>query len=442
MIPKEGNKRYWNPVIETLPRERLLEIELKRFREVLRWAKETSPFYRKKLRGIEPEDIRTLEDVSKVPITEKEELREAQEGKEPYPYGDLLAVPPERLSIFHQTSGTTGKPVYFPDTYESWQWVVEVWCYILYAAGFRSTDRVFLPFAYNVYIAFWQGHYAAEKMGCEVVPGGALDTKGRLQKMMEVRATALMNTPTYGLHMIEVAKEMGIDPKRDLHIKKMISSGEPMPEPTRLRLEEEWGADVYDHIGGTEPGGWGGMCSEKRGMHVIEPHFLFEMVDLETMSKPIPPGVKGIAVITPLCRRCIPLIRFNLKDIMMVVDEPCPCGRTSIRVDQIGGRIDDLRKIRGVFFSPNMVEEVIRAQFPEVVEYEILLTQEEVMPVLTLRIEVDPSTGESQYREIKNRIRERLKIRTNLTFEIESVKPGGLPRYTLKSARFKDLTRR
>jgi len=442
MIPKEGNKRYWNPVIETLPRERLLEIELKRFREVLRWAKETSPFYRKKLHGIEPEDIRTLEDVSKVPITEKEELREAQEGKEPYPYGDLLAVPPERLSIFHQTSGTTGKPVYFPDTYESWQWVVEVWCYILYAAGFRSTDRVFLPFAYNVYIAFWQGHYAAEKLGCEVVPGGALDTKGRLQKMREVRATALMNTPTYGLHMIEVAKEMGIDPKRDLHIKKMICSGEPMPEPTRLRMEEEWGADVYDHIGGTEPGGWGGMCSEKRGIHVIEPHFLFEMVDLETMSKPIPPGVKGIAVITPLCRRCIPLIRFNLKDIMMLVDEPCPCGRTSIRVDQIGGRIDDLRKIRGVFFSPNMVEEVIRAQFPEVVEYEILLTQEEVMPVLTLRIEVDPSTGESQYREIKNRIRERLKIRTNLTFEIESVKPGGLPRYTLKSARFKDLTRR
>lgn len=442
MKSKVEDKRYWNPIIETLPKEKLLEIELKRFREVLQWAKAASPFYKKKLYGIEPEDIRTLEDVAKVPITEKDELREAQEGKEIYLYGDLLTVPPEKLTAYHQTSGTTGKPVYIPDTYESWQSVVEVWCYILYAAGFRSTDRVFLPFAYNVYIAFWMGHYAAEKMGCEVVPGGALDTKGRLQKMMDVRATALMNTPTYGLHMVEVAKEMGIDPQRDLHINKMICSGEPMPEPTRLRLEEEWGADVYDHIGGTEPGGWGGMCSEKRGIHVIEPHFLFEMVDLETMSKPIPPGVKGIAVITPLCRRCIPLIRFNLKDIMMVVDEPCSCGRTSIRVDQIGGRIDDLRKIRGVFFSPNMVEEVIRAQFPEVVEYEILLTQEEVMPVLTLRIEVDPSIGESQYKEIKSRIREKLKIRTNLTFEIESVKPGGLPRYTLKSARFKDLTKR
>jgi phenylacetate-CoA ligase len=438
----EKNNKYWNPMIETLPRERLQQIELKRFRELLRWAKDNSPFYGRKLRGIEPEDIRTMEDVAKVPVTEKDELRAAQEGKEPYLYGDLLAVAPDRLSIFHQTSGTTGKPVYIPDTYESWQWVVEVWCYILYAAGFRSTDRVFLPFVYNVYIAFWQGHYAAEKLGCEVVPGGGLETKARIQKMKEVQATALMNTPTYGLHMAEVAKEMGLDPKRDLNIKRMISAGEPLPEPTRLRLEELWGAEVYDHIGGTEPGGWGGMCSEKKGMHVIEPHYLFEMVDLETMSKPIPPGTKGVAVITPLCRKCIPLIRFNLKDVMMVMDEPCSCGRTSIRVNQVGGRVDDLRKIRGVFFTPAVVEEVIRGKFPEVVEFETHLTQEEVMPVLTLRVEFDPSIGEGQWKELRARMREQLKIRSNLTFEIEVVKPGGLPRYTLKSSRFKDHTKK
>jgi phenylacetate-CoA ligase len=436
------NDKYWNPVTETLPREKLMEIELKRFRETLRWAKESSPFYRKKLHGIEPEDIRTFEDIAKVPMTEKDELREAQEGKEPYLYGDLLTVSPERLSVFHQTSGTTGKPVFIPDTYESWQLCVEIWCSILYAAGFRSTDRVFLPFVYNVYIAFWQGHYAAEKLGCEVVPGGGLETKARIQKMKEVRATALMNTPTYGLHMIEVAKEMGIDPKKDLHIKRMICAGEPMPEPTRLRLEEEWGIDVYDHIGGTEPGGWAGMCSQKQGMHVIEPYFLVEMVDLETMSKPIAQGVKGVAVITPLCRRCIPLIRFNLKDIMIKRDDPCPCGRTSIRVDQVGGRVDDLRKVRGVFFSPSIVEEVIRSQFPEVLEFETLLTQEEVMPVLTLRVEFDPSISEGRMKELRSRIRERLKIRSNLTFEIETVKTGGLPRYTLKSSRFKDLTKR
>ncbi len=433
--------QYWNPFIETLPREKLIKIELKLFRVLLQWAKENSPFYRRKLHGIDPQDIRSLEDIAKVPMTEKEELRMAQEGKEPFPYGELLAVPLEHLSEFHQTSGTTGKPVYIPDTYESWQWLVEVWCYILYAAGFRRSDRVFIPFGYNVYISFWQGHYAAEKMGCEVVPGGALDTKGRLLKMKEVKATALMNTPTYGLHMVEVAKEIGLDTKRDLNIKKIICAGEPMPEPTRLRLEEEWGADVYNHIGGTEPGGWAGMCSEKKGMHVIEPYFLLEMVDLETMSKPVPSGVRGVAVITSLCRRCVPLIRFNLKDIMMVLDDPCPCGRTSIRVDQVEGRVDDLRKIRGIFFSPNIVEEVVRGGFPEVVEFETILTREGVMPVLTLRLELDPSIGENQGKWIQDRLQEQLKIKTNLTFKIERVKPGGLPRYTLKSSRFKDLTK-
>src|SRR5512136_3319866 len=153
------------------------------------------------------------------------------------------------------------------------------------------------------------------------------------------------------------------------------------------------------------------MCSQKQGMHVIEPYYLHEMVDLETMSKPVPPGMRGVAVITPLCRRCIPLIRFNLKDVMMVRKDSCPCGRTSIRVDQLGGRVDDLRKIRGVFFSPSIVEEVIRGQFPEVVEFEILLTQEGVMPVLTLRVEFDPSVGEGQYKELSFRLKEKLKIR-------------------------------
>jgi len=130
------------------------------------------------------------------------------------------------------------------------------------------------------------------------------------------------------------------------------------------------------------------------------------------------------------------------EDIMLVREDPCLCGRTSIRVDQIGGRVDDLRKIRGVFFSPSIVEEVIRGQFPEVVEFETVLTQEEVMPVLTLRLEFDPTVGEGQYKELRSRIKERLKIRSNLTFEMEIVKPGGLPRYTLKSSRFKDLTKR
>lgn len=188
---REEKEKYWNLFMETLPREKLEKIELKNFVQMVKYALKHSPFYKKKLKeaGVVPEEIKSLEDIRKIPLTDKEELRIAQENRKPYLYGELLGVASSELSVFHQTSGTTGRPVYVPETYESWQWRIEAWCYILYGMGFRNTDRVFIPFGYNVYVAFWEGHYAAEKLGCEVVPGGALDTKGRLNKMQEVKAT-------------------------------------------------------------------------------------------------------------------------------------------------------------------------------------------------------------------------------------------------------------
>ncbi len=211
---------YWNPFTETLPRETLTKLELRNLRNLLGYAKAHAAFYRDTYNDINPADIRSLDDVRSLPFIDKEDLRAAQEEQEPFPFGTILGVPLEEVSAFRQTSGTTGRPVYVPESSESWQWRVEVWCHILWMAGFRDTDRVFIPFGYNVYVAFWEGHYAAEKMGCEVVPGGALDTRGRINKMLEVKATASMNTPTYGLHMAEVASNMGIDP-REIGIKRM-----------------------------------------------------------------------------------------------------------------------------------------------------------------------------------------------------------------------------
>ena len=283
---------YWNPFLETLSRERLLEIELNNFRKLLQYAKGHSPFYRQRCQDIFPEDIKTKEDVRSLPLLDKDDLRAAQEGKELYPYGDILAVNPENVTSFRQTSGTTGRPVYVPETYESWQWRVEVWCHILWMAGFREADKVFVPFSYNVYVAFWEGHYAAEKVGCEVVPGGGLDTEGRINKMVEVKATALMNTPTYGLHMAEVATKLGLDP-REIGIRRMLCAGEPLPRATRKRLEELWGAEVYDHIGGTEPCGWASMCWERDGLHVLEPFFLVEILDMQNMDREVDEGELG-----------------------------------------------------------------------------------------------------------------------------------------------------
>ena len=404
-------------------------------------AIENSPMYREKFRdqGVNPEDIKDLKDLRKLPLTEKEELRQAQECDAPYLYGRTLGADLTELSTFHQTSGTTGRPVYVPDTYKSWQWRIEPWTSMLYMMGFRETDRVFIPFGYNVYVAFWSGHYAAEKLGCEVVPGGALDTEARIQKIREVQATALLNTPTYGLHMAEVAKKMGINPAKDLSVRKMVCAGEPLPEPTRKKLEDLWNADVYNNIGSAEICAWAGTCTEKKDLHIFEPYFLVEFLDKDTLSHPVEPGEQGVAVVTPLFFRGIPLIRFNTKDLMVLAKGNCPCGRTSMRIEKTIGRIDDLRKIRGVLFSPQSVEEVICAEFPQIVEHEIVVTRPSAMDEIKLRVEADPTVRRQDLDGIGKSLQQHLKAKTNLRFEMEWVKPGELPRYTLKAKRFKDL---
>ncbi len=428
---------YWNPYLETMAREELDKIELSYFRNILSHAKAHSALYREKLHDIHPNDLGTHGDIKKIPLTEKEEMRKYQE-MEPFPYGGLLGRDIAEVTTFRQTSGTTGKPIYVPETYESWQWRIEVWCHILYMAGFRSHHRVFLPFGYNVYVAFWEAHYASEKLGCELVPGGALDTKGRIYKIMEIRANGMMNTPTYGLHIAEEAKNMGIDPGT-LGIERMLCAGEPMPQATRRRLEELYHCHVFDHIGGTEPCAWAGMCEAKDGMHIIEPFFLVEILDRETLQREVEEGEIGVAVVTPLGRRSFPLIRFNTKDLVVKGKGSCSCGRTSKKIKEVVGRIDDLRKVRGVLFSPKTVEEVLRKEFQEVEEFEIVVERRGLMDVISLRAEVAPQLPVASIEPTKARLGESLKVATNLSFNVIIEPPGSLPRYTLKAKRFKDL---
>jgi phenylacetate-CoA ligase len=429
--------KYWNPYLETLPKETVCKIELSYFRNILSHAKAHSVLYQEKLKDIDSNDITTVDDIKNIPLTDKEELRKYQEI-DPFPYGGTLGTPIENVTTFRQTSGTTGKPVYVPESYESWQWRIEVWCHILYMAGFRPHHRVFLPFGYNVYVAFWEAHYASEKLGCEVIPGGALDTKGRIHKIIEIKANAMMNTPTYGLHIAEEARNMGIDPA-SFNIERMLCAGEPMPTATRKRLEELYHCHVFDHIGGTEPCAWAGMCEAKEGLHIIEPFFLVEILDRETLQKEVKEGDIGVAVVTPLGRRSFPLIRFNTKDLVVKGKSSCSCGRTSQKIVEVVGRIDDLRKIRGVLFSPKTVEEVIRQQFQEVEEFEIVVERRGIMDVISLRAEVDPQLPLESIEQTKVRLGESLKIATNLSFIVIMEPPGSLPRYTLKAKRFKDL---
>ncbi len=438
---------YWNPILETLPREKLQELQLKKFRRIFAWAFENSPFYRRlyKDAGMEPGDIKRFEDISKVPKIEKDMLRQVQEHG-PFPYGDILSVPTQKVTAFRQTSGTTGTPVYQADTWQDWEWWTESWSYILYAQGYRDTDRVFIPFGYNIFVAFWAGHYAAEKLGCEVVPGGVLDTQARILKMQELKCTAFLATPTYVLGMADAArKKLGIDPAKDLGIRKITCAGEPGASipTTKKRMEDAWGAKVYDHIGATEIGAWSYECTEQPGgLHVNEGLFLVEIEDIDTGEIITEPGKNGKMVITALDRIAKPCIRFDSKDVIRWAGFDCPCGRTFRLIDGgVVGRADDITKVKGVLLAPTAIEEVVRS-IPELGdEYEVVVTKKGDIDAILLKVEILPGKEHDQ-ESILFRLKDQLRVKTNLGYQIEVHPYGSLPRYEVKAKRFKDLRKK
>lgn len=440
MIAKQ---RYWNPVLETLPLERIRALQLEKFKRIFQWTYDRSKFHRSLYdrAGIKPGDIMSLEDIRKVPTVEKSMMREIQR-KEPFPYGDALCVPLEEVSEYRQTSGTTGQPVYQADTWQDWEWWSECWAYILWAQGYRPSDRVFIPFGYNVFVAFWAGHYAAEKIGAEVVPGGVLDTQARILKIQELKATAMMATPTYVLGMADTARnKLGIDPA-SLTINKITCAGEPgasIPS-TKKRMEEAWGAKVYDHAGATEIGAWCFECEEQPGgLHVNEAFFLVEIVDTETGEFIEEPGRRGKMIITALDRQAQPCIRFDSKDIIEWDSNPCPCGRT-FRLIKGGvvGRADDITKVKGVLLSPSAIEEVVRGIDGLGDEFEVIVDKVGDIDRITLKVEILPG-HEGQRSAIEASLKDQLRLKTNLGYNLEFHDYGTLPRYEVKAKRFRDL---
>ncbi|TET94290.1 MAG: phenylacetate--CoA ligase family protein [Desulfobacteraceae bacterium] len=443
----KDHRIYWNPILETLPQEKLQALQLNKFRRMVEWAYNNSPFYRRLYQeaGLEPGDIKAFEDIQKVPKIEKGMMIEVQQ-RDPFPYGDMMTVPLEQVTAFRQTSGTTGTPVYQADTWQDWEWWSESWCYILYAQGYRDTDRVFIPFGYNIFVAFWAGHYAAEKLGCEVVPGGVLDTQARILKMQELKCNAFMATPTYVLGMADTAiNKLGIDPAKDLNIQKITCAGEPGASipTTKKRMEEAWGAKVYDHIGATEIGAWSYECTEQPGgLHINEAFFLVEIEDMETGEIITEPGKDGKMVITALDRIAKPCIRFDSKDVIRWADHPCDCGRTFRLIDGgVVGRSDDITKVKGVLLAPTAIEEVVRS-IPELGdEYEVVVSKKGDIDNILLKVEILPGK-EADQESILFRLKDQLRVKTNLGYKIEVHPHESLPRYEVKAKRFKDLRKK
>lgn len=436
--------KFWNPVLETLSRERIEKLQLKKFKRILEWGYHHSKFHRQLYTdaGLEPGDIKSIADISLVPRVEKSMMRQIQ-LKDPYPYGDMLCVPLDDVTSFRQTSGTTGQPIYQADSWQDWEWWAEAWAYILYAQGYRKTDRVFMPSAYNFFIAFWAAHYGAEKLGCEVVPGGSLDTSARILKMQELKATATMATPTYILGMAETARsKLGLNPAVDLNIQRITCAGEPGASisTTKKRMEDAWGCKVFDHIGATEIGAWGYECLDQPGgLHVNEALFMVQIEDIETGKIIDEPGIPGKMIITAFDRLAQPCIRFDSKDVIRWHDQECSCGRT-FRLIKGGiiGRTDEITKVKGVLLAPTAIEEVVRG-FEELGdEFEVVVSKKGDIDEISLAVELQPG-AEGQEKNTLAKLNERLRLKTNLRFNIRFHAYGTLPRHSIKAKRFKDL---
>jgi phenylacetate-CoA ligase len=419
------------PVVVQKNRDALVTHQIDRLRELLRVILPANRFYAQKLAGVDPKQIQTLADFSRLPFTTKAELS-ADQSVHP-PYGQVLTYPLSRYVRYCQTTGTTGQPLRWLDTRDSWDWLLECWEQIYQIIGVTAEDRLFFAFSFGPFLGFWTAFDAAMRLGCLCLPGGGMSSAARLRFILDNQATVVLCTPTYALHLAEVAIQQKIDLKAS-PVKKLIVAGEPggsIPA-TRARIESAWGARVFDHHGLTEVGPAAVECLENPvGMHIFESEYVAEVID-PSNARPVEAGTIGELVLTNLGRWGSPVLRYRTGDLVKVDPNPCPCGRALVRLEGgILGRTDDMIHIRGNNLYPSALEAVIR-RFPEVAEYRVEVDQSHSLTAL--RIELEPTsislaTGLAE--RVERAIREELLFRA----EVGTVSPGSLPRYEMKAQR-------
>jgi phenylacetate-CoA ligase len=374
----------------------------------------------------DPRDLRSWADFARLPFTTKPELQDDQAAHPPF--GTNLTYPVDRYVRLHQTSGTTGAPLRWLDTADSWDWWIRCWGFVLRAAGVGPGDRVFVPFSFGLFIGFWAGFEGARALGCLAIPGGGQDSLQRLHTIEALGATVLCCTPSYALHLAEVARARGVDPRR-LGVRTLVHAGEPgagIPA-VRARIEAAWGGRVFDHAGMTEMGAVSFECQAQAGLHVNESEFVAEVIDPATGR----PTLEGELVLSNLGRLGSPVVRYRTGDRVKVASGPCPCGRTFLRLEGgILGRVDDMLVVRGVNVFPSALEGIVR-RFPAVDEFLIEVYRREEMDEVRLLLEIGDGDGPGAATAVRDAVRMNLGIRV----ETSAVARGSLPRWELKARR-------
>jgi phenylacetate-CoA ligase len=434
---------YWNPKHETMAREDLQALQLYKLRRLCEWAYATTPFHKRRFdaAGFHPEQLKTLDDIRRIPYMTREEWMES--ALEHPMYGELLSTDPTNAIRYHLTSGTSGRtPIRVLDSMKDWEWISEMWCYGIWGFGVRPEDSVYFAFGYGSFIGFWGAHYGCEKIGALVIPGGAQTTEARIKQITELGVTTVCSTPTYALHLWQKAREMGIDLGQS-KVNKVILSGEPAGSipAVKRQLEEAWGAKCGDTAGMTEVGTIMIFeCAQQPGgTHIIEDHFIEEVISPVT-GEPVGYGDLGERVVTSFGRGFIPVIRYRSKDMVLKVPaSTCSCGRTwDIYDGGIRGRWDDMKLIRGTNVYPRAVESIIR-EYAAIDEFQIYLwRKDDIQDEITIRLEIKPEF-ESEWPTLAQRLGKDLsEAHEGLRFNIERMEYGQLPRFELKARRLVD----
>jgi len=427
---------YWNPRIERMPIEDLHKMQEERLRYFVRYAYSHSLFYRQRFMeaGVEPDDIKKLSDVTKLPFTSKRDLRNT------YPTG-MFCLPENWVVRYHVSSGTTGKPTVVGYTQSDVDMWSESLARGLTSIGLGRGDVIQVSYGYGLFTGGLGLHYGSERIGATVLPTGTGNTERQIELMQDLGSTAIACTPSYFLYINEVAQKMDVSIRDDTKLKAGIFGAEPWSDETRRRIEDSTGIKAYDIYGTSEMSGpLFTECHLQNGIHIWADMFLIEVIDPKTMEQ-VDDGERGELVVTSLDKWAFPLIRYRIGDITILNNEPCECGRTHPRIMRILGRTDDMIIVRGINVFPSQVESVLM-RIPEIGDnYQIIVDRKGPLDVMTVKVEVTESTFSDKIADLmslSNEVSRQLKSVLNITAEVELVEPGAIPRSEGKARRVID----
>jgi len=424
----------WNTEYETMEREALRRLQFQRLQMTLRWIHNSVPFYRKAWGEVdlEPGDIKSLDDLHRVPFTNKEHFREA------YPYG-LFAVPMEQVVRIHSSTGTSAKPVVVGYTRGDLNTWAELCARVAVAGGARAHDIAQVAFGYGLPTGAFGLHAGLERMGAGVIPASTGNTRRQLTIMRDYKTTVLVCTPSYAMYIAEAAAESGMDPL-ELDLRVGLFGAEPWTNRIREELESRLGVSAADNYGLSEVIGPGlsGECEMKDGLHVAEDHFIVEVIDPET-GEAVPEGEEGELVFTSLTKEALPVVRFRTGDLATLSERACACGRTMARHSKVHARTDDMFIVRGINLFPGQVEAALMDIEHVEPHFQVVLHRKKgALDEMEVQVEVEPSyhaEATRQLVEFERRVEDRLQEELGLRARAKLVEPQSVPRYTGKARR-------